>query len=351
MTPNHHPFRHKWNFYRGNFWCLIGVAILLVCGVAVRLFMVWPKINPNAKPLPRIITCTVWAGCVHQPERTFVVDITWNDSDFSKCHFFGNQRKDDSLTQEEWDRFSKVYDPTDKERRIDLQWRVWIPDGDLIDICDSCNETADLYLLGTPNIRGIGDRGWFTYTAIIANNPSITWEPKVAWWGGAHQIYLTMSEDGLHGPHPVLPMLALPSTNGEEFRLHVLISPYGASTFMNQKTEPVENMENAIQRMHTFEKLMGWQFVDKVRPRLKKRIENRSDFYTTIGTNVNHDDLEMKIDVDASGWEFSGPLKISDGDDGWTEIIYHKCTLRVNRDGNVSFRYLKHLVERYPGYQ
>lgn len=351
MNVKYHAFRHKWNFYRGYFWCLIAVATLVVCALAFRLFTTWPKINPTLSPPTRIITSTVWAGCVHEPERTFTEFIKWKDPKFHLYDFLGIQRKDDSLTHKEWERFTQLYDPTGEIRKINRKWLFYIPGEHqkYRDICELCNESADLFLLGKPISKKLTDQGDGLLT-FAAYKPTTNFESDLRWWRGADQILLTMSEDGMHGPYLYLPMLAISPTEQEDLNLHFLRSPYGASTFMNQHTSPIDTLEDALLLKQTFENIMSWEFLEESNDRLEKLI--RQGPTLKLGqTSVKPSDLKVEIVKDANGWVFRGPLKISDGKDGQDEIIYHRCALRVRRDGTVSFQHLKELVERYPAYQ
>lgn len=309
--------------------------------------MIWPTINPKAKPLPRIITCTVWAGCVHEPDRVFTEIITWRDPKFHIYDFLGLQRKSSSLTPKEWERFTQLYDPDGVHRKIDLKWHFFIPGKHqkYRDICKFCNESADLYLLGKPVRKNRSDYGssWFTFLAYQSTN---TWKSDLLRWKGASQIFLTMND----GPCPVFPLMALPSQACGNLNLNLLLGPYGACTFMNQQTSPVHNQEEAILLKQTFEKLMGWQFLDKSTDRLKELIRQGSTLHSGQ-IPPEPADLEVEGVEDPSGWIFRGPLQISDGPDWSDEKIYHRCALRVDRDGTVSFQHIKELVEQYPGYQ
>ncbi|MEX2381103.1 MAG: hypothetical protein WD490_01870 [Opitutales bacterium] len=360
MNPTDHPLRHKWIFYNGKFWSLIAVSFLLVCAVSFRLFMVWPKINPKAKPTPRMITCTVWAGCVHDPDRTFEEIITWKDPGFTLYNFLGIRRRDDSLSPKEWGRFAQLYDPGGEHRLIDLKWIFWVPGEKQRDrsICDPCRETVDRYLLGKPPNVQVSHPS-YGFGVFHAYKPKMYWNSGLRWWDGACQIFLLMSEDGMHGPYAVLPMLAINQTElainqteQGDLSLHFLMGPYGACTFMNEHTTPIQNLDEAIRLRQTFEKLMGWRFVDKVSGRMKEMIERDANVQQGQ-TPVVAADLEVVVMEDVSGWVFRGPVKISDATDDWLtdEIIYHRCELRVNRDGTIRFQHLKQLVERYPGYQ
>jgi hypothetical protein len=327
------------------------VAILLGCGVGYRLFMVWPKINPHAKPTPRIITCTVWAGCVHEPDRTFTEIVEWKDPKLHLFDFFGIQRKDDSLTQQEWERFTQSVGQGDREISIKRNWGISIPrrEQNFDEICPSCYERTDLYLLGKPNYGNPSNERWASLYFIASFKLLNPFQSDRFWLKGAQQIFVVMRAER-NEPMPSFPFMAMPDQKQEILKLHFLRSPYGACAFMNQHTSPIHNLEEAILLKQTFEKLMGWQFVDEATDRLKELISLGSTLQLGQPPVVSAD-LEVEVMEEASGWVFRGPLRISDGPHSIYEKIYHRCALRVNRDGTVSFQHLKELVEKYPGYQ
>lgn len=311
--------------------------------------------NPDAKQTPRIIPFKAWAGCVHEPDRTFTEIIRWKSPTITIYDFLGIQRTSTSLTRREWDRLTQEIDSTlgpDNFIGIKRGWTIDIPGREqpFREICSSCFEPTDLYLLGKPsneNPRMEWGASLYFFHAFKSATP---FQFEAMWLKNTYQIFIKLSQDGSHGPFPTLPLLAIGEQNSEILNLHFLRSPYGACALMNQHALPIDSFEDAFLLKQTFERLMGWQFLEKSNDRLEKLIMEGSTLQLGQVPPVPAD-VEVDVEENDNGWVFRGPLKISDGPHWVYEKIYHRCALRVNRDGTVHFQFLKELVEQYPGYQ